>query len=79
MSEYQEGKMEGFGRALGAIAAITLMLFAVPPANSSVVIDITQSAGNVDVAATGSLNLTGATLDYSVMILGSFRAVATGI
>lgn len=50
------------GRAFGAIAAITLMLAAARPANSSVLIDITQSGGNVDVTATGSLDLTGATL-----------------
>jgi PEP-CTERM motif len=56
--------MNRLGWALGAIAAITVMAPAAGPANASVLIDITQSAGNVDVTATGSLDLTSATFDH---------------
>jgi hypothetical protein len=49
-----------------AVAAITLMGIAAGPANSAVVIDITQSGGNVDVTVTGDLNLEGATLYTSL-------------
>jgi hypothetical protein len=59
-------------RVLGGIAAITVMVLAAGPANSVVMIDITQSAGNVDVTANGSLNLTGATFDH-------FQPYSTGI
>jgi hypothetical protein len=61
----KEGKMNRLGMALGAIAAITVVVPAAGPANSSVLIDITQSAGNVDVTATGSLDLMGATFDHA--------------
>jgi hypothetical protein len=44
-----------------AVAAVTLMGIAAGPANSAVVIDITQAGGNVDVTVTGDLNLEGAT------------------
>ena len=52
-------------RRLGAIAAIAVMVLAAGLlANASVLINITQSGGNVDVTATGSLDLTGATFDH---------------
>ncbi len=51
--------------ALGAIAAFTAVALAAGAANSSVLIDITQSGANVDVTATGSLDLTGATYDHA--------------
>jgi hypothetical protein len=51
-------------RPLGAMAAIAVMVFAAGLANASVVINITQSSGNVDVTATGSLDLMGATFDH---------------
>lgn len=56
--------MNRLGGALGAIAAIAVMAPAAGPANAAVLIDITQSGGNVDVTATGSLDLTGATFDH---------------
>ena len=59
-------------RRLGAIAAIAVMVLAAGLANASVLIDITQSGGNVDVTATGSLDLTGATFDHP-------QAYSTGI
>jgi hypothetical protein len=48
--------------AFGAIVGFTAAAFAAGAANSAVLIDITQSGGNVDVTATGSLDLAGATL-----------------
>jgi PEP-CTERM motif len=45
-----------------AVAAIALVGSAAGPANSAVVIDITQSGANVDVTVSGDLNLEGATL-----------------
>ena len=45
-----------------AVAAIALMGIAAGPANSAVVIDITQSGANVDVTVSGELNLEGANL-----------------
>ena len=59
-------------RRLGAIAAIAVMVLAAGLANASVLINITQSGGNVDVTATGSLDLTGATFDHP-------QAYSTGI
>jgi hypothetical protein len=56
--------MSGLVKAFGAIAAVTLMVLAAGPANADEVINITESGGNVDVTATGSLNLTGATFDH---------------
>ncbi len=52
------------GKALGAIAAVAAMIVASGPANAMVTIDVTQSGGGVDVTATGSLDLTGATFDH---------------
>jgi hypothetical protein len=52
-------------KTLGAIAAVTVMVLVPGLANASVLINVTQSGGNVDVTATGSLNLTGATFDHS--------------
>jgi hypothetical protein len=49
-----------------AVAAITLMGIAAAPASAAVLIDITQSGGNVDVTVTGDLNLEGATLYTSL-------------
>ena len=57
--------MGRFLRALGAIAAVTVLVLAPGLANASVVINIAQSGGNVDVTAAGSLDLTGATFDHS--------------
>ncbi len=57
--------MNRSGMVLGAMAAIAVMAPAAGPASSSVLIDITESAGNVDVTATGSLDLTGATFDHA--------------
>jgi len=51
---------------LGTIAAIIVLVLAAGPANASVVINITQSGGNVDVTATGSLNLISATFDHQL-------------
>lgn len=51
-------------RPLGAIAAIAVMVLAAGLANASVLIDITQAGGNVDVTAMGSLDLLGATFDH---------------
>jgi hypothetical protein len=48
------------------------MVLAAGLANASVLINITQSGGNVDVTATGSLDLTGATFDHP-------QAYSTGI
>ena len=59
-------------RRVGAIAAIAVMVLAAGLANASVLIDIAQSGGNVDVTATGSLDLTGATFDHP-------QAYSTGI
>ena len=52
------------GKTLGAIAAVAAMIVASGPANAMVTIDVTQSGGGVDVTATGSLDLTGATFDH---------------
>lgn len=54
--------MGRLGKALGAIALV--MVLATGLANAGVVIDITDSGGNVNVTATGSLDLTGATFDH---------------
>jgi len=51
---------------LDTIAAIIVLVLAAGPANGSVVINITQSGGNVDVTATGSLNLISATFDHQL-------------
>lgn len=51
-------------RPLGAIAAMAVMVLAAGLANASVLIDITQAGGNVDVTAMGSLDLLGATFDH---------------
>jgi hypothetical protein len=58
-------KMGRLASALGAIAGVTAIVLAAGPASSTVLIDVTQSAGNVDVTASGSLDLTGATFDHS--------------
>jgi hypothetical protein len=52
-------------RALGAIAVVTVMALVPGLANASVLINVTQSGGNVDVTATGSLDLTGATFNHA--------------
>src|SRR5580704_10612253 len=52
-------------KALGAIAAVTVMVLVPGLANASVLINVTQSGGNVDVTATGSLDLTGATFNHA--------------
>ncbi len=66
--------MNRLGKYICAIAAMTSIAAVAGPANSSVLIDITQSAGNVDANASGSLNLAGATFDhnqgYSTGIIG---------
>ena len=64
-----------------AVAAIALMGIAAGPANSAVVIDITQSGANVDVTVSGELNLEGATftLQDRVLAPGSFRGVTIGM
>ena len=65
--------MGRFVRALGAMAAVTVMVvLAAGLANATVVINITQAGPNVDVTATGSLDLTGATFDHE-------QAYSTGI
>jgi hypothetical protein len=51
-------------RALGAIAAVTVMVLVPGLANASVLIYVTRSGVNVDVTATGSLDLTGATFNH---------------
>ncbi len=51
-------------KTLGAIAAVTVMVLVPGLANASVLINVTQSGGNVDVTATGSLDLTGATFNH---------------
>jgi hypothetical protein len=56
--------MDRLVRLLGAITAITVLVLAAGTANGSMVINITQAGANVDVAATGSLDLTGATFDH---------------
>jgi len=56
--------MGTLSRYLRAIAAIAVVVLAAGVANASVIFDITQSGGNVNVTATGSLNLTGATFDH---------------
>lgn len=53
-------------RTLGAIAIITVVALAPGLANASVLINITQSGGNVDVTASGSLDLTGATFEFNI-------------
>lgn len=47
------------------VAVITLMVLAAGLANASVVINVTQAGPDVDVTATGSLDLTGATFDHA--------------
>lgn len=56
--------MGRLARIICAIAAVTVMVLAPGLANAGVVINITQSGGNVDVTATGSLDLTGATFNH---------------
>jgi hypothetical protein len=50
--------------AIGAMAAVAAIVSAAGAANASVVINVTESGGNVDVTAKGSLDLTGATFDH---------------
>lgn len=50
--------------ALYAIAVVSALVLAAPFANGSIVINITQQGSNVDVNATGNLDLTGATFDH---------------
>ena len=57
--------MGRLARVLGAIAAVIVLVLATGPANASVMINVTQSGGNVDITATGSLDLTGATFDHA--------------
>lgn len=64
--------MGTLSRHLRAMAAIAVVVLAAGVANASVIIDITQSGGDVDVTATGSLNLRGATFDHP-------QAYSTGI
>jgi hypothetical protein len=52
-------------RALGVIAVVSVMVLAPGLANASVLINVTQSGGNVDVTAAGSLDLTGATFNHA--------------
>jgi hypothetical protein len=54
-------------RALGAIAVVTFMVLAPGLANASELINVTQSGINVDVTATGSLDLTGATFNHQTL------------
>ena len=49
--------------ALGAMAVIGAAAAVVTPANASVLIDVFDSGANLDVTATGSLDLTGATFE----------------
>jgi hypothetical protein len=51
-------------KGLSAIAALTLIVLAAGLANASVVVNIAQSGANVDVTASGSLDLTGATFNH---------------
>jgi hypothetical protein len=51
-------------KGLSAIAALTLIVLTASLANASVVVNIAQSGANVDVTATGSLDLTGATFNH---------------
>jgi hypothetical protein len=51
-------------RALGAMAVVAFVVLAVGMANATVLINITDSGGNVNVTVTGSLDLTGATFDH---------------
>ncbi len=57
--------MGRLARGLGAIAVVAVMVLVPGMANASVLINVTQSGGNVDVTATGSLDLTGATFNHS--------------
>jgi hypothetical protein len=54
-------------RVVTALGAMGFAAAALAPAtaNAAVLIDITQSGSNVDVTATGSLDLTGATFDHN--------------
>jgi hypothetical protein len=61
----KEVNMYKVATALGAIVGFTAASLAAGAANSAVLIDITQSGANVDVTATGSLDLTGATFDHT--------------
>jgi len=54
--------MGRFLRALGTITAV--LVLAGGMANAGVLISVTQSGGDVDVTASGSLDLTGATFDH---------------
>lgn len=57
--------MNKSGPTLCALAAASALLVASGSANAMVTIDITQSGGGVEVSASGSLDLTGATLDHA--------------
>ena len=56
--------------ALGGIVVFTAAALAAGVANSEVLIDITQAGANVDVTATGRLDLTGATFETSFSSYG---------
>jgi hypothetical protein len=64
MANFRGENMEKLRRALGVMGAVTVIVLAAGLANASVLVNITQSGGNVDVTATGSLDLTGATFDH---------------
>ncbi len=57
--------MNKSGPTLCALAAASALLVASGSAKAMVTIDITQSGGGVEVSASGSLDLTGATLDHA--------------
>ncbi|HTT13025.1 MAG TPA: PEP-CTERM sorting domain-containing protein [Burkholderiaceae bacterium] len=58
-------------------AAVLAIALAASPAHSTVLIDVTESAGNVDVVASGSLDLTGATQFINSTI--NYAAYSVGI
>lgn len=57
--------MNKSGPTLCALAAASALLVASGSAKAMVTIDITQSGGGVEVSASGSLDLTGATFDHA--------------
>ena len=57
--------MNRFKGALGALAAIALLAVAATPANASMLVNIQNAGANVSVTASGSLDLTGASLDHT--------------
>lgn len=57
--------MNKSGPTLCALATASALLFASDSAKAMVTIDITQSGGGVEVSASGSLDLTGATFDHA--------------